>query len=44
MPKCNDDAARVRFDGKLAAPAEGPTTVRGGILGQAMRLRLESIQ
>jgi len=44
VPKRDDDAARIRFDRKLTAPAEGPPTVGGGILGRAVRLRLESIQ
>ena len=38
MPKHDGDAVRVRFDRKLAAPAEGPPTVGGGIL------EIESIQ
>jgi len=44
VPKRDDDAACVRFDRKLAASTEGALTVGGGILGQAVRLGLESIQ
>lgn len=44
MPKRDDDATCVRFDRKLAASTEGSPTVGGGILGQALRLGLESIQ
>ena len=44
MPKRDDDTARVRFDGELAASAKGSPTVGGDALGQAVRLGLESIQ
>ena len=44
VPKRDNDAACVRFDRKLAASTEGSPTVGGCILGQVVRLGLESIQ
>ena len=44
VPKRDDDTACVRFNRKLAASAEGSPTVGRGMLGQTLRLGLESIQ